>query len=540
MSTSLDLRAPGPVRPRRGHEGTPRLGPDRPWRATVLCAGVLCAGLAGASGPLVAQPNTADDVVTPVDVLVGGMAAYVDGFVADSRSWQGQRVPWPAATPRSLAERVVEARSWPLAVQGEARMLSQARADRWVTALENAYDLVAAQGWPLPPTDGGRGGTDGFDLYVLEELPAGDDDPLDDQSERRPRRSAARLDVPWYEVSQADGLHDAALVHAVVAHDVPDDRIDSCAVQLVVSAGLFAADPAEAESLREGTASWFAWANTGQFGCDDEALVRQQTASHRAFVTHDPRDGEGAALVFGALSARHDGYDTGFLRDVWTMARQRSWDGGELYGEPDVLRMLGQASTLAHDPLDRVIESLAVARYFAGTRPGTARPDVPLLAALPAEATVPVFVESRWERLPRTLRPSDATPPLEPWGSAYARVDVTGAPRGSVLRVWLEGETGTEWSLVAVRLDAVGAERGRTRAPPTRNARGFIPVELGEDTATVVIVVTNLPDDDDPRDRAAGASRDLGIAGRLHRTGLDADAPGPGPHGFRLIVDRGA
>jgi hypothetical protein len=92
---------------------------------------------------------------------------------------------------------------------------------------------------------------------------------------------------------------------------------------------------------------------------------------------------------------------------------------------------------------------------------------------------------------------------------------------------------------VAVRLDERGAERGRTRAPPTRTARGYIPVELGEGTTDVVLVVTNLPDDDDSRDRNPGASRDATIAGRLHRTGLDADAPGPGPHAFRLIVDRG-
>jgi hypothetical protein len=55
----------------------------------------------------------------------------------------------------------------------------------------------------------------------------------------------------------------------------------------------------------------------------------------------------------------------------------------------------------------------------------------------------------------------------------------------------------------------------------------------------VVLVVTNLPDDDDDRDAHAGTSRDATIAGRVHRAGLDPDVPGDGPHGFRLIVDRG-
>jgi hypothetical protein len=242
------------------------------------------------------------------------------------------------------------------------------------------------------------------------------------------------------------------------------------------------------------------------------------------------------------MAARHDGLETEFLRDAWLMARQRTREGEGLRGEPDVVRVLMQASTLAHDPMDRVVESLAVARFFAGAREGVrSRPDIPLLAQLPADAAVPVFGRSSWERLPRTLRPAHDAAPLEPWGSAYARIDVRGAPPGSQLRVWLDGEMGTEWSLVAVRLDAAGVERGRTRAPPTRRARSYIPVELfaeGE-PAEVVLVVTNLPDDDDDRDAHAGTSRDATIAGRVHRAGLDPDVPGDGPHGFRLIVDRG-
>ena len=507
------------------------------------------AGLAGAGCANVqAQASEpAADELTPVGILTGGMAAYVDALVADTGPWTGQRVPSPVASPRPESALRLEGEAWPVAVHGSAHDAEIGAA--WLEALEAAHVLLTHDGWPLPSPDGGRGGTDGLDVYLVESLveQLGDaerePDSLLDPIERtrHTRRSASRLDAPWFAGARPDDGHDAAVVHALVARDVPRDRVESCALQVLASAGLFAHDPAEAEGLREATAAWLAWSYTGHFGCDEDALVRQQHASERALLAHDPRDGEGAALFIGAMAARHDGLETGFLRDAWFMARQRTREGEGLRGEPDLVRVLMQASTLAHDPMDRVVESLAVARFFAGTHEGvTGRADIPLLAQLPTDATVPVFARSTWERLPRTLRPAEHAAPLEPWGSAYARLDVRGAPSGAQLRVWLDGELGTEWSLIAVRLDAGGRERGRTRAPPTRRARGYIPLELGAgETAEVVLVVTNLPDDDDDRDAQVGASRDATIAGRLHRPGLDPDAPSPGPHGFRLIVDRG-
>ena len=532
-------------------------------RLLVLGAGALLIGCSASCSPALGQtpevtldqappdeapPDEAPPELTPVGILTGGMAAYVDALVADTGPWTGQRVPWPHAVPRPESVVRVEGATWPVAIHGGA--LDEGQSAEWIAALEGAHALLDAEGWPLPPSDGGRGGTDGLDVYLLDAIDAAlEDAALEDalldpnERTRAPRRSRVRLDAPSFAGSRGDDAHDAALVHAIVARDVPRDRIEACAIQLVASAGLFANDPAEAESLREATAAWLAWSYTGQLGCDEEAIVRQQHASGRALLSNDPRDGEGAALFVGAMAARHDGLETHFLRDAWLMARQRTREGEGLRGEPDVVRVLMQASTLAHDPMDRVVESMAVARFFAGAREGVqGRPDIPLLAQLPADATVPVFARSSWERLPRTLRPASDAAPLEPWGSAYARIDVRGAPADAQLRVWLDGEMGTEWSLVAVRLDAEGRERGRTRAPPTRRARSYIPVELfgeGAPTAEVVIVVTNLPDDDDDRDLHAGASRDATIAGRVHRAGLDPDAPGEGPHGFGLIVDRG-
>lgn len=503
-----------------------------------LAVGVGACG----SGRSAAESNATRTFESPVDTLVGGMAAYLDGLVAERRRWDGQRVPWPAASTRPPIRAAADAERWGARVHAPEGTSAESLTRWWARALDDAMDTLSRDGWPLPPPDGGRGGTDGLDVYLIDEVESPREDvELDPElgdATRAPRRSEVRLDVPrWPEA------HDAAIVHVVVAPDVPLDRIASCALQVVAEAGLFAEDPAEAASLRHATGAWLAWTYTGHAGCDEDALVRQQRASFRALLSNEPRDGEGAAILLSALADRHDAGRTGFLRDAWLAARQRTWDGGDLRGEPDLVRVLMQAATIAHDPLDRLIESLAVARYFAGSRtladgtPVSTQPDVSLLRALGADAMVPVMGRARWDQLPRRLQYDG--PAVEPWGSAYAVVDVRGAPHGSQLRVWLDGEAGTEWSLVAARLDREGRERGRTRAPPTRTARAFIPVELSTDVAEVVLVVTNVPNDRDPRDVHVPLSHDARVVGRTTRNGPDPDAPGPSGRAFRLTLDRG-
>jgi hypothetical protein len=490
-----------------------------------------------------AQPDEVDEVdraleaaPSPVELLTGGMQAYIDAVAAEPRVWEGQRVPWPRAWPRPAGEPVQTSRGWGVTVHQARDAIDPALAGRWASAMDDAHALLTGDGWPIAPPDGGRGGGDGLDVYLVAELEAPlDDDGLPDEPSglsRAPRRSDVRMDVPAIPAAL-----DGAVVHAVVDQTIPEDRLLPCAVQLAAEAGLFANDPAEAASLRHATGAWLAWFYTGVPGCDEDALVRQQRASFRALVSSDPRDAEGGAIFLAAIAQRHDAHGTSFLRDVWQLARQRTRDDGDLRGEPDVLRVLIQATALAHDPIDRALESLAVARWFAGSPERRVHCDVALLGGLPDGARVPELGTTRWARLPRSLG-LDAEP-LEPWGSAYARVDVRDAPEGSLLRVWLDGETGTEWSLVAVRLDAEGRERGRTRAPRTRRPRSYVPVELGAGTAEVLLVVTSIPDDDDPRARQVDTSRDHELRGWLFRTGLDPDALAPSGRAFRLLLDRG-
>lgn len=479
---------------------------------------------ASAQAPAAEQAIEEPEELGAIGSLTAEMTAYAEGIAASRGVWRGPRVAWPLPEARPLSHVTLRSSRWPVSVHGSGDV-------HWVQALDAAYDLLDEQGWPLPPADGGRGETDGFDLYVVSSLraraPQGRDVwPAPDAPVEPTRMSDAYFDAPVF-----DAALDSGIVFSAVNQDVPRDRYLGCAVQLVAEAGLYAADPSEAPALRHATGAWLAWRLTGEFGCDEEALVRQQRESQRALLDHNDAGASGAAMWVDAISQRHDGGDTAFMRDAWTLSRQFTNDTGDMRAEPDVLRVLSQAAQLVHDPLDRTVEQLAVSRYFSGR----GRSDVGILRAL--DVQVPVFGEASWSALPRTLRFGEIG--VGVWGSAYARIDTSEAPAGSVLRVWLEGEPGTEWSLVAVRLDAEGHELGRTRVPPTRRARGFIPVELAEGAHEVVLVVTNVPDDDDTRDANVALSADSHLTAYFYRAGLDLDDVGMMTRTFRLIVDRG-
>jgi hypothetical protein len=152
----------------------------------------------------------------------------------------------------------------------------------------------------------------------------------------------------------------------------------------------------------------------------------------------------------------------------------------------------------------RSVVEFSASRWFSGTRRAGARLEV--LRALPDEATPPAWVTTRWDRLPRRLL-YGTVGELEPYGTAFARVDVSGAPADSRIQIWMEGEYGVEWSLVAMRVGADGREISRTRAPAReRDPHSYLSVELLGGTAEVIVAVTNLsgrgPDPDEADDHA--------------------------------------
>lgn len=417
------------------------------------------------------------------------METWARWVAAQRGTWKGQTVPFPAIEERP-SERGWIRCSWsrPICVHGLADA-DDAAVLSWLDAAEWAYDVIGLGGWPRAFPDGGRGGTQQHDLYLVDAPP---------------RAPLGHLDAPMM-----DGNLDGAITFATLPRSVTPDRQQACAVSALIEAALYGRDPAEAPAWRRATGAFVAWVATGHAGCDEQAISEQQRQPHRGWITDATDSGAGAAMMLAMLSDRTDGGSGTFLRELWQLGRQLTWEGQRLRGSPDLWEATIAAVENAHETLPQLIEDFAVARYFA--RPGLT-PPYPSLRELPSDAVVPVEGPVIATQLPAHLHLGE--PPLEVFGSAYVMVDAAGIDPMGRVKVWLRGELGVEWSLIAVRLRADGTEAGRVIAPPRRDPRSFFPVELLGETARVLLVVTNLG-----------------------KGNPDADIEAMRAHAFSLIVD---
>ena len=392
------------------------------------------------------------------------------------RRWEGPRVELPAPDERPDVPVATRSLLAPLAVHA-GRDVSEADVAAALSALEAAWLSLREAGWGEPLPDGGRGGTAGFDLYLERGAELGASAGADPQ-------------VYW-------SYHDGVSSFARVDPDVAD--VDACVADAYAQALLLALDPAEAREWRRATSAWLAFGLTGRWGCE-EHVITQQREPWRSWIAGAAGEGSGGALFLAMLSAQHDRGTGAFIRDLWQLARQRTWEGYGLRASPDLWEALEVSIEVAGDDLYESIEDFASARWFGGDARRERAAPIPIVRALPGEASVPFHDTIEWRELPEHT--PEADPPLEPFGSGYVRVSTRDAPDGTVLRVWLRGEYGVRWSLVAVRLDANGRELARLSAPPRREPRSYLVLELMDDTDEVILVVTNLssrlPDADEP------------------------------------------
>jgi hypothetical protein len=456
---------------------------SRRWRALelglVALLGVLSSSESLAQptsmAPVARDERTEDERPSAAEAHPGsfpGVAEWAEAFVqATARHWGGRVTPRPEPSARPTSAQFVEGVG--VRVHG-GEAVPEARLIEALAALEATRARLELEGWPSPLPDAALGGDDAFDLYLA---------PTDELA-------TARSDGPasW-------SLLDADVAHAIVDPGLGGEELELAIVDAYVQALTLNLDPAEATTWRQATGAWMAWQHLGTFGPSD-AIEQQQRNPGRAWVNDE--HGEGGALLLALVSARHDGGTGTFVRDLWQLTRQRTWEGTELRASPDLWECLDVATELAGLRLLDLVTDLSVARFFLGERDG--RSAFPSLRGLGPLATPPVTFQASLEQMPVHTRPGEELATL---GSGYAIVDVRGAPPASRLRVWLRGEYGVRWGLVALRLDAEGRERGRISAPPRRgDHRSYVPVELEPDTATVLVAVTNLshrlPDADDP------------------------------------------
>lgn len=471
---------PSPVSPSRVHRA-------RRWWG-LLFAAVLVWGL-GCS-ETVEEPDRDPDAEAgesdepPPNSVMPGLDGVADAMVAlTARRWEGPRVRWPREAERPSADRSLRSMNAPLAVHGD---VSPERLQAVLEALEGVAAYVHAGGFARPFPDGSLGGGPAFDLYLA---------PTDRLVDVRPDRP-----LGW---SFLDGV----TAHALLDPGVPLSDLEPCLAQAYGEAIALEQDPAEAPGWHRALGAFLAWQYTGRFGCAD-AIDRQQSPEGLPWVGHGEHasadHGAAGGLLLAMVSQRHDGGDGAFVRELYQLARQRTWEGSDLRAAPDLWQALERSVELGGDRFESMMEDFTVVRGFLGAR--DEHSPMQALRGLGPGASAPIVFEVALADLPHHTPPG---PELQTYGTVFALVDVRGAPSQSRLRVWLRGEYGVEWGLTGSRLDASGRELARLSAPPRRHdRRSYLPVELTPDTTHVLVGITNLshrlPDDDGPDSNGRG------------------------------------
>lgn len=417
----------------------------------------------------------AQDEPSDEEESIEGLDSLADAIIwMTSQRWEGRRTEPPALVSRPEGGYRLDSVSHALSVHADPAT-SPAHAEKVLAELERVADWLLDEGWERPLADGGLGGTPGFDLYLL---------PTSDLANAHADPSAR-----W-------SFLDAVSAFAVVDPALSGVELTAAVTSAFTQALLLNLDPAEPETWRRATGTFMAWRATGDFG---GAVRQQQDEPWRSWIADAADGGAGGALLLAMLSERHGKH---FVRELWQFTRQRTWDGIDLRASPDMWQVLDRAVEMAGDKLHSMIEDFAVARWFLGER--DAHSELHALDGL--DGTIVPEFEAKLADMPEH---TPAGTPLDVFGSAYAWIDVRGAPEGSRLRVWLRGEYGVEWALTGSRIAEDGRELGRLSAPPRRgDRRSYLPVELTPDTTHVMVSVTNLShrlpdaDDEDPNARA--------------------------------------
>lgn len=379
------------------------------------------------------------------------------------REWNRQRTPYPDFRDRPE-----------LSYQSDGEYVrlhsDEPFSETLLDELDGFIGYVFLGGFAPPLSDGGRGGSGAFDLYLAPEASM--------------RQS--------YADAVATGLYfDQVSTFAVVDPLTAGNDLSVCAMEAYARALFQSRLPDEDPRWIHALAAWLTWQYSGRFGCADAADT-QQREPFRGWTDGAADDGAGGALFLAMLSTRFGGGDGTFVRDLVELARQRTWDrqdGKGFRGTPDLWQALYVTLNARDVRFDDLLIDFAVERTLTaeglklGSLSCATREFPPMHVSFERDTT---------QALPAYSPTSEI---LQPYGSHASIIDVGDVDQ--TLYAWLRGEHGVVWGFVAVRLDDEGHSRGRVTAPTLTPRHGsFLTVEL---------VAQSEPDentdDQNPRDQ---------------------------------------
>lgn len=418
---------------------------------------------------------------------------YAAAIVSGMRGrWAGQRVPWPTEASRpavtaSLADDRLPL--WVHASEGDGASLE--------IALRGARAMRAhleRTGWTRLPRDS-FGPDGGFDLYLVPGIATWE----------------ARSDGPV-----RPAILDTVTAHAVLSRELPPSRLEACAAEAYAGAVLLSLDPAESASWRRATAEYLLYTMTGELDACSGNVGLAQLTPGRTWIGEDGAQ-TGGALLLAMLADRHDGGGGAFVRELWNMARQWTWEGEGLRGSPDLWEALARAIELSGLVFADTMIDASIARAIPSVLESTRNAELPTIRALVRDDGAYIADGRVLADLPAHLPVSRL---VEPLGATYAHLDVRGARVGTRVRIWMRGDIATRWSLAVVGFDAVGREVSRVRSPITeREDHAYVPFELEPRVTQLLVVVTNIAEHTPDSDLADEAPRACRLV-------LDLAAPG--------------
>jgi hypothetical protein len=313
-------------------------------------------------------------------------------------------------------------------------------------ALEHAYEkLVAALELPAPLADGGRGGSDALDLYLV---------PSDRTALGFERVRAVTEAFHFGGFDRASAFCVASADSGILA--------ERAATLCVGEAIALRFDPAETPHTRRAFATELWWLTGAPTSLDFEAVAAVQSSPHRALVERElSARSEGSALFFDFLELSLGTGEPGTLSGALlsASAQETPKDAAVWHNEPDTFDVLRHTLDESEHAMATLLGNLAVARAFGGDRDDGQHP---LVLEWAGAFGAPAF---DWvipfSKLPKRVRLT----PVEPTGAAYVWLDLDGVTAGKTLAFQAEWEPPAEFRWQLVKVDADGNEIGRIDVP---------------------------------------------------------------------------